>query len=88
MDFSKFVSLGNKADVSEIDLLQAWGEDPDSKVILIYVEGVPDGQKFMEVARKVTREKPVIAIKSGVTESGSRAVSVAYRQSCRIGSGI
>ncbi len=73
--FSKFVSLGNKADVSEIDLLQAWGEDPDSKVILIYVEGVPDGQKFMEVARKVTREKPVIAIKSGVTASGSRAVS-------------
>ena len=73
--FSKFVSLGNKADVSEIDLLQAWGEDPESKVILIYVEGVPDGQKFMEVARKVTRKKPVIAIKSGVTESGSRAVS-------------
>ncbi|TFG71098.1 MAG: CoA-binding protein, partial [Anaerolineales bacterium] len=73
--FSKFVSLGNKADVSEIDLLQAWGEDPDSSVILIYVEGVPDGQRFMEVARKVTREKPVIAIKSGVTASGSRAVS-------------
>lgn len=73
--FSKFVSLGNKADVSEIDLLQAWGDDPLSKVILIYVEGVPDGQKFMEVARKVTRYKPVIAIKSGVTASGSRAVS-------------
>ncbi|MDF1514019.1 MAG: acetate--CoA ligase [Anaerolineae bacterium] len=73
--FSKFVSLGNKADVSEIDLLQAWGEDPASKVIMIYVEGVPDGQKFMQVAREVTRKKPVIAIKSGVTASGSRAVS-------------
>ncbi len=73
--FSKFVSLGNKADVSEIDLLEAWGKDPASKVILIYVEGVPDGQKFIEVARRVTRDKPVVAIKSGVTASGSRAVS-------------
>jgi acetyl coenzyme A synthetase (ADP forming)-like protein len=73
--FSKFVSLGNKADVSEIDLLQAWGEDPESEVILIYVEGVPDGQKFMQVARQVTLKKPVIAIKSGVTAAGSRAVS-------------
>jgi acetyl coenzyme A synthetase (ADP forming)-like protein len=73
--FSKFVSLGNKADVSEIDLLEAWGDDPDSRVILIYVEGVPDGQKFIQVARRVTRHKPVVAIKSGVTASGSRAVS-------------
>jgi len=73
--FSKFVSLGNKADVSEIDLLETWGDDPDSRVILIYVEGLPDGQRFIEVARKVTRDKPVVAIKSGVTASGSRAVS-------------
>ena len=73
--FSKFVSLGNKADVSEIDLLEAWGDDPHSRVILIYVEGLPDGQKFMDVARHVTRRKPVVAIKSGVTQSGSRAVS-------------
>jgi acetyl coenzyme A synthetase (ADP forming)-like protein len=73
--FSKFASLGNKADVSEIDLLEAWGDDPDSRVVLIYVEGLPDGQKFIDVARKVTRDKPVVAIKSGVTASGSRAVS-------------
>ena len=73
--FSKFASLGNKADVSEIDLLEAWGDDPTSRVILIYVEGLPDGQKFIQVARKVTRHKPVVAIKSGVTASGSRAVS-------------
>ena len=73
--FSRFASLGNKADVSEIDLLEAWGDDPASRVILIYVEGLPDGQKFMQVARKVTRNKPVVAIKSGVTKSGSRAVS-------------
>jgi acetate---CoA ligase (ADP-forming) len=73
--FSKFVSLGNKADVSEIDLLEALADDPESGVILIYVEGVPDGQRFIEVARQVTRKKPVVAIKSGVTASGSRAVS-------------
>jgi acetyl coenzyme A synthetase (ADP forming)-like protein len=73
--FSKFASLGNKADVSEIDLLEAWGADPTSRVILIYVEGLPDGQKFINVARQVTRDKPVVAIKSGVTASGSRAVS-------------
>ena len=73
--FSKFVSLGNKADVSEIDLLEAWEDDPASRVILIYVEGVPDGQKFIQVARRVTRKKPVVAIKSGVTAAGSRAVS-------------
>ena len=73
--FSKFVSLGNKADVSEIDLLEAWGDDPSSRVILLYVEGVTDGQEFIHVARRVTRHKPVVAIKSGVTRSGSRAVS-------------
>jgi acetate---CoA ligase (ADP-forming) len=73
--FSKFVSLGNKADVSEIDLLEALADDPESRVILIYVEGVPNGQRFIEVARQVTRKKPVVAIKSGVTASGSRAVS-------------
>jgi acetyltransferase len=73
--FSRFVSLGNKADVDEIDLLQAWGDDGESRVILIYVEGLSDGQHFMNVAHGVTRNKPVVAIKSGVTQAGSRAVS-------------
>ncbi|HIE38476.1 MAG TPA: CoA-binding protein [Anaerolineales bacterium] len=73
--FSRFVSLGNKADVNEVDLLEAWEDDPGSRVILIYVEGLPDGQRFMEVARRVTRKKPVVAVKSGVTRAGSRAVS-------------
>jgi len=75
LGLSKFVSLGNKADVSEIDLLQAWVEDEHSKVILIYTEGMPSGQEFIRVASEVTRKKPVVAIKSGVTQSGSRAVS-------------
>jgi len=75
LGMSKFVSLGNKADVSEIDLLRAWGDDDQSRVILIYTEGLPDGQAFIRVARDVTRKKPVVAVKSGVTQAGSRAVS-------------
>jgi acyl-CoA synthetase (NDP forming) len=75
LGLSKFVSLGNKADVSEIDLLQTWVRDDNSKVILIYSEGMPSGQEFIRVAREVTRQKPVVAIKSGVTQAGSRAVS-------------
>jgi len=75
LGLSKFVSLGNKADVSEIDLLRAWENDEDSRVILIYSEGMPNGQEFLKVARQVTRKKPVVAIKSGVTQAGSRAVS-------------
>ncbi|MEJ2448915.1 MAG: acetate--CoA ligase family protein, partial [Anaerolineales bacterium] len=67
--------LGNKADVSEIDLLQAWADDPDTNVILMYSEGLPNGEEFIKVAREVTKKRPVVAIKSGVTKSGSRAVS-------------
>jgi acetyl coenzyme A synthetase (ADP forming)-like protein len=72
---SKFASLGNKADVDEIELLKFWVDDPESNVILIYCEGLPNGQEFIRVAREVTRKKPVVAIKSGVTQAGSRAVS-------------
>ncbi len=75
LGLAKFVSLGNKADVSEIDLLQAWADDPDTNVILMYTEGLPNGEEFIKVAREVTQLKPVVAIKSGVTKSGSRAVS-------------
>jgi acetyl coenzyme A synthetase (ADP forming)-like protein len=75
LGLSKFVSLGNKADVNEIDLLQAWEDDEQTRVIMIYSEGMQNGQQFIDVARRVTRSKPVIAIKSGVTQSGSRAVS-------------
>ena len=73
--FSRFVSLGNKADVDEVALLQAWNKDPQSRVILAYLEGISDGQRFVSVARDVTRETPVIAIKSGTTAAGSRAIS-------------
>jgi len=75
LGLSKFVSLGNKADVDEIDLLKAWQDDPNTKVIMIYSEGMTNGQEFIQVAREVTKTKPIVAIKSGVTQSGSRAVS-------------
>ena len=75
LGLSKFVSLGNKADVSEIELMEAWANDKDTNVILMYSEGLPNGQKFIEVAREVSKVKPIVAIKSGVTKSGSRAVS-------------
>jgi len=73
--FSRMVSLGNKADVDEVDILEAWGEDPYSKVIAAYLEGVEDGRRFMEVVRRVTPKMPVVVIKAGTTEAGARAVS-------------
>lgn len=73
--FSRFVSLGNKADLNEIDFLQYWGEDPESNVVMAYLEGISDGARFVETARLVTKQKPVIAIKSGTTAAGSKAVS-------------
>ncbi len=72
---SKFVSLGNKADVDEIDLLRAWAEDEQTKVIMMYSEGMTNGQRFVDAAKEVAKIKPVVAIKSGVTQAGSRAVS-------------
>ena len=73
--FSHFVSLGNKADTNEIDFLEAWQSDPHTHVIVAYLEGIVDGARFMEVARKVNMRKPIVAIKSGTTSAGSRAVS-------------
>lgn len=75
LGFSKFVSLGNKADVSEIDLLEVWAHDDNAHVIMAYIEGVPSGQQFIETARRVGKQKPIVAVKSGVTQAGSRAVS-------------
>jgi len=75
LGFSRFVSLGNKADVAETDLMLDWADDPNTRVILAYVEGLPNGPEFIRVARQVSRKKPILVLKSGVTESGSRAVS-------------
>ena len=73
--FSKFISLGNKADLSEIDFIEYFMNDPDTSLILGYIEDVVDGKHFMEVALKATKAKPVILLKSGGTEAGARAAS-------------
>ncbi len=73
--FGKFVSLGNKADLNECDFLEYFGDDPDTDIILGYIEDVKDGKRFLEVAQRVARLKPVILIKSGATEAGARAAS-------------
>jgi acetyltransferase len=73
--FSKFVSLGNKAVVDETHMLYALAQDPETKVVLGYVENVEHGEAFLRMARKITREKPVIMLKGGVTAAGAKAAS-------------
>ncbi len=73
--FSKFISLGNKTDISEIDMLIALGEDKNTKVILGYLEGVENGPAFIQVAQEVSKKKPIVIIKAGVTSAGAKAVS-------------
>ncbi|MGQ9500160.1 MAG: acetate--CoA ligase alpha subunit [Dissulfurimicrobium sp.] len=75
LGFSRFVSLGNKAHLNELDLMEAWLDDPHTKIVMGYLEGIADGAKFMELARRLTKKKPFVAIKSGSTSAGSRAVS-------------
>jgi acetyl coenzyme A synthetase (ADP forming)-like protein len=72
---SQFVSVGNKADLSGNDLLLAWEDDPQTDVITMYVESFGNPAKFSRIARRIGRRKPIIAVKSGRSESGSRAAS-------------
>jgi acyl-CoA synthetase (NDP forming) len=71
--FSQFVSVGNRAGIDENDLLRAIGRDPATRVILLYVESLANGRRFLEAAREVTGTKPVLVIKSGRTAAGERA---------------
>jgi acetyltransferase len=73
--FSKIVSLGNKAILDEADFMEYLAKDDDTDVIMLYLEGVKDGRRFMRVARKVSKIKPIVAVKSGRTEAGARAAS-------------
>jgi len=73
--YSKFVSFGNGVDVGVVDLLREWEDDAESTVIVAYMEGLPNGPEFVEVARQVSMKKPVIVVKSGSTQAGARAVS-------------
>jgi len=73
--FSQIVSLGNQADVNETDMLPILADDPHTKVIVLYMESVSDGRRFVEVAREVTHRKPVIVLKVGRFESGQKAAA-------------
>ncbi len=72
---SRLVSLGNQMDLNEADLLPPTAADPNTRVVAMYMEGVGDGPQFIEQARQVTREKPVVAIKVGKSQAGRAAVA-------------
>lgn len=73
MGLSSFVSVGNKADVSGNDLLQYWEGDPQTAVILLYLESFGNPRRFARLARRIGRSKPIVAVKAGRTRAGSRA---------------
>ena len=73
--FSQLVSLGNQADVNETDMLPILAEDEHTRAIVLYMEGVSDGRRFVETARDVVRRKPVIALKVGRFEAGQKAAA-------------
>ena len=72
---SSFVSVGNKADVSGNDLLQYWEDDVATEVVLLYLESFGNPRKFSRIARRVSRRKPIVAVKSGRSTAGVRAAS-------------
>jgi len=72
---SRLVSLGNQLDVTETDVLTAVAADPHTRVVTLYLEGVSDGRRFVQVAEQVSRQKPVLALKVGRFASGQRAVA-------------
>ena len=73
--FSKFLSMGNKLDIDEADLLQYLADDDDTSVIGMYIEGMNRGREFMKEALKTSKKKPIIVLKSGRTDSGATAAS-------------
>ena len=73
--FSKLVSIGNKADVNELDLISALAPDPSTKVIAGYLENITDGDAFVREAERISQEKPILLVKSGGTSAGAKAAS-------------
>jgi len=72
---SSFASVGNQADVSSNDLLQYWEDDLGTDVVLLYLESFGNPRKFSRIARRISRRKPIVAVKSGRSAAGSRAAS-------------
>ncbi len=75
LGISHFVSVGNKADVSGNDLLEFWERDPGTDLILLYLESFGNPRRFTQIARRVGRRKPIVAVKSGRTGAGGRAAA-------------
>ena len=75
LGISTFVSVGNKADVAGDDLLLFWEEDPNTDVILLYLESFGSPRRFSRIARRIAKKKPIVAVKSGRTAAGARAAS-------------
>ncbi len=75
LGFSMFISIGNKADVSDIDILKYWQEDKQTDIILLYLENIEGSTEFTSLARSIARKKPIVAVKAGRTESGVKAIS-------------
>lgn len=73
--FSRLVSLGNQTDITETDLLALMAADEHTRVLAMYIESLPDGKRFIEEARKVTKQKPIVALKVGRSASGQRAAA-------------
>src|ERR671912_9084 len=73
--FSKVISMGNKVDMDENDILELLSEDDETRVIVMYLEDIRDGRRFMQIAKKITKEKkkPILVLKSGRTPEGAKA---------------
>ena len=73
LHFNTVVSCGNEADLTSVDFFEYFGSDPDVSMIVAYLEGVKEGRRFMKLARDISRRKPVIVVKAGITARGGRA---------------
>jgi acyl-CoA synthetase (NDP forming) len=75
LGFSKIASAGNAIDIGFAEYMEFLGNDPDTKAILLYLEGMTDGERFVHIAREVAKAKPIVAIRAGRSEAGKRAAS-------------
>ncbi len=73
LGLSSFVSVGNKSDISGNDLLEYWEQDPETSVLMLYLESFGNPRRFARIARRVARTKPIVAVKSGRSAAGARA---------------
>ena len=73
--FSKVISFGNAADIDEVDLIEFFTQDPETEIIAMYIEGVKDGKRFINALGEAAKIKPIIMLKAGCSESGTRAAA-------------